>query len=339
MFRTTLIWIVLASLALPSAGCRKEAPRQAAASPRVVTFAPAITDMTFAMGLGDHVVGVMTGCALPPGQERPPVGDMFSVNTEEILAVEPDVLMVQQNPADFAAVRRLRPSVKLEHFDIERLADIPAAMKRIGTLCGDAAAGERAAGEFQSQLDAVAKRVKGLPRPRVLFVIGYESPGTGGRSSFVHDMIEVAGGVDAGEKYPRWANLGMESILGLAPDVLVCWVNPGQEEQARARWQSFKALPAVAGQKVFVVSDPNWTIPSGKLAKLTADLADMIHGSKGAMLLAPLLFARSMSESLDAIHASADGSMAPGLRVGFPEHPQATTATTSLEGGTRMVGR
>ncbi len=272
--------IVTVSAALPLAGCRKETARGPAAAPRVVTFSPALTDMTFAMGLGDHVVGVITGCTLPAGQQRPPVGDMFSVSAESILAVEPDVLMVQQNPADFAAVRRLRPAVKVEHFDIERLADIPAAMRRIGTLCGNAAAGERAAGEFQSQLDAVANRVKGLSRPRVLFVIGYEKPGTGGRSSFIHDMIETAGGVDAGEKYARWADLGMESILALSPDVLICRVDPGQEEQAKALWQSFKALPAVAGGKVFVVSDPNWTIPTGKIAKLTGDLADMIHGIK-----------------------------------------------------------
>jgi iron complex transport system substrate-binding protein len=285
--RIMLMLTVWASLLL--AGCRKEVPRQQAPLPRVVTFSPALTDMTFAMGLGDHVVGVTTRCTLPPGHERPRVGDRFSVSAESILAVEPDVLLVQQNPADFAAVQRLRPAVKVEHFDIERLADIPAAMRRIGTLCGDAALGDRAAGQFQLQLDAVASRVKGLPRPRVLFVIGYEKPGTGGRSSFIHDMIEAAGGVDAGEKYPRWADLGMESILNLAPDVLVCWVDPGQEEQARARWQSFKALPAVAGQKVFVVSDPNWTIPTGKIAKLTADLADMIHGTLNDKLGATLM--------------------------------------------------
>jgi iron complex transport system substrate-binding protein len=216
---------------------------------------------------------------LPPGQERPRVGDRFSVSVESILAVEPDVLLVQQNPADFAAVQRLRPAVKVEHFDIERLADIPAAMRRVGLLCGDVAAGERAAGEFQLRLEAVANRVKGLPRPRVLFVIGYEKPGTGGRNSFIHDMIEAAGGLDAGEKYSRWADLGMESILALSPDVLVCWVDPGQERQAKARWQSLKALPAVAAGKVFVVSDPNWTIPTGKIARLTGDLADMIHGA------------------------------------------------------------
>jgi iron complex transport system substrate-binding protein len=311
-----LILTVLASL--PLAGCRKEAPRQAAASPRVVTFAPALTDMTFAMGLGEHVVGVTTRCTLPAGQERPRLGDPLSVSAESILAVEPDVLMIQQNPVAFAAVQRLRPSVKIEHFDIERLADIPAAMRRIGMLCGDAAAGERAAGDFQSQLDAVAKRVKGLSRPRVLFVIGYENPGTGGRSSFTHDMIEKAGGVDAAEKYPRWANLGMESILSLAPDVLVCWVDPGQEEQARARWQSFKTLPAVAGQKVFVVSDPNWTIPTGKIAKLTADLADMIHGNS-----------RSSINGIDGIDGWTDGCHAQvcagmGLQMDMNRHTDRT---------------
>jgi iron complex transport system substrate-binding protein len=307
--RVLRIMLILTVFAwLPLAGCRKEAPRQAAVTPRVVTFSPALTDMAFAMGLGEHVVGVTTRCTLPAGEERPRVGDRFSVSVESILAVEPDVLMVQQNPADFAAVQRLRPAVKLEHFDIERLADIPAAMRRIGALCGDAAAGERAAGEFQSELDAVAKRVKGLPRPRVLFVIGYEKPGTGGRSSFIHDMIEAGGGQDAGEKYPRWADLGMETILDLAPDVLVCWVDPGQERQAGAKWQSFKTLPAVAKGKLFIVSDPNWTIPTGRLAKLTADLADMIHGTSRL----------SVQGWIDGCHAQVCAGMSVEVRKTCP---------------------
>lgn len=280
MVPKTLVVLFL-SACLPLCGCRKEAPRANVPPPRVVTFSPALTNLAFQMGLGEHVVGVTTRCTLPSGQERKRVGDRLTVSAEAILEVQPDILMIQQNASDFAALAKISPAIKIEHFDIERLSDIPAAMKRVGGLCGDAAAGERAASEFQAKLDAVASRVKDKPRPKVLFVMvmGAEQPGTGGRDSFIHDMIVAAGGEDAGARFSRWVNLDMETMMSLSPEVLVCWTNPGEEAAVRKRWESLRSMPAVAGGRVYVVSDPNWTIPSVTTARLTADLAEMIHPS------------------------------------------------------------
>ncbi len=66
-------------------------------------------------------------------------------------------------------------------------------------------------------------------------------------------------------------------MLSLNPEVLVCWVSPSQESAARARWGSFTSLPAVAAGRVFIVTDPDWTIPSARTAELAGKLADMIH--------------------------------------------------------------
>ncbi len=77
----------------------------------------------------------------------------------------------------------IRPEVKIEHFDLERMADIPAAMVRIGGLCGNPVAGRHAANNFIAALNALACRTASLPHPRVLFVIGYDSPAPAGATA------------------------------------------------------------------------------------------------------------------------------------------------------------
>jgi iron complex transport system substrate-binding protein len=265
-----------AGVALP--GCRRAAAPTNVPPPRIVTYSPALTGMLFDMGLGDHVVGVTGQCQLPPGQARPVVGDSYSVNAEAIAAVEPDLVLIQQKPEVFDALRKVKPNVRIEHFDIETLADIAAALERIGKLAGDEKLGVRAREGFHARLAEVRQQMKDSPRPKVLFLIAYQydKPGTGGERSFVHELIDIAGGADAAGRYTRWADLDASTILSLQPDVLVVWTRPSSLDQARQYWQGFAGLN-VPKDRIFVVTDPNWTIPSPRIADLAGELAKMVH--------------------------------------------------------------
>jgi iron complex transport system substrate-binding protein len=261
-------------------GCRGGAtPNPNAPRPRIVTFAPSLTDIVFDMGLGDHVVGVTTQCQLPPGQTRLVVGDALSPpSTEAILSARPDVILTQVDPSQFQTVRKVNPSVRIEHFRIETLEDISSAVERIGRIVGQEELGKQVAAAFRSRLEEVRRRVAGLPRPRVLFVMDYHNPSTAGAGTFIDQMIETAGGVNAAaEKLSSWQSLNQETILSLRPDVLVCWVGPNEEKAARDYWA--RSLPRV---RVFVVTERDWTIPTPRLASYVARLAEMIHPSAAA---------------------------------------------------------
>lgn len=268
---------ILAMSLLLAAGCQKSAPPQNAPRPRIVSFSPALTAMLFEMGLGDHVVGVTTYCDLPPGQTRPVVGDRHSINIERILSVEPDVMLVQQQESDFDALRSARPGLKIEHFSIETLADIPVAIERVGKIAGREPLGTELRKQFEDRLSAVREAVKNLPRPRVLFLTSFDPPSIAGKSSFLHEMIELAGGEDVTSRYPRWTQINVEQILTMQPDSILCLAEPGQETQAKEYLLSLKNTPAVREGRVYVVIDRHWTIPSTRLAELTQDLAKIIH--------------------------------------------------------------
>jgi len=252
------------------------APARAAGAKRVVSSSPAITQMMFDMGLGDHVVGVTRFCELPPGVQRPRVGDALSFNSEAILAVRPDIIFVQTDAAKFQGVRDIDGRVKVMHLSIESLDDIPAAMMTIGKELGCGPIARAKADAFGQAVEAVEYRVRLLPRKRTLFVMGTDRPTAAGAGTFVADMISSAGGTNVGAAIPGqaiWRPTQIEAIMKVRPEVLICQVAPGRERAARAYWMQWKDIPASATGRVYVVSDPGWSIPAAHLAGLLPKMA------------------------------------------------------------------
>ena len=280
--------IILIAAALP-AGCREGSPAAGGPKPRVVSYSPALTEMIFDMGLGEHVVGVTSYCILPEGETRPAVGSRLGVSAEAVLSVRPDVVLIQQDESDFRAVKDVAPEVAVHRFRIETIADVADAMTRIGELLGQAEPAQAARRDFLARLEAVRTRVEGLARPKVMFVMGYERPVVAGMGSFIDDLIDVAGGVNVGRSVPgsqRWRPVNVEAILKASPEVLVCQVQPGREQAAREFWLKLKAdLPAARDGRIFTVTNRHWSIPTGRLAALAEELAAMVHpdaaGGKG----------------------------------------------------------
>jgi len=269
---------ILFAVILMLSGCRRDLPRADAPSPRTVSFSPAITDMLFEMGLGDHVVGVTTYCRPPENAEIPVVGNQLNIRAEPILAVEPDVLLTQSSPERFETVRRLKSDIRIEFFRIETLSDIGDAMVRIAGVLGEPEKGRLARRRFDAKLDEVRRRVAGRPPRRVIFVMGHHDPSTAGRATFMNELIAAAGGVNAAaEKYDGWKPISIESLLKLAPDVIVCESDASAAVEAGQYWEK---LTRASGRdvRVCVVTDHRWTIPTGRIADpFAARLADFIH--------------------------------------------------------------
>jgi len=274
-----LVAIVAATVVAAGPSCRRQAAAvEEAARPRIVTFSPAITRMIFEMGLEKHVVGVTSQDRLPEGVRLPVLGDAFSVNAEAVVKARPDVLLTNINVEHFAAVRKLDPNIRIEHFRLETLDDVGAATERIAAIAGRPEVGQAARRKFDEALEAVANEVADKGRPKVLFITDFRTFGTAGRGTFIDEMIQRAGGANVAAKYSGWTTMTAEGILAAAPDVLICQVGSDAEAaSAKAFFEGLKDLPAVKAGRVYVTSDRRWTIPCGELAGFTSDLAGMIH--------------------------------------------------------------
>lgn len=273
--------------ALPAAGwfwaavATAAAPTGDTARVRLVPYSPTLSAMAFEMGLGDRVVGVTRWARLPHGEKRPVVGDAASVDVEALLAVRPDVILVQGERIDgFDAIARLAPAVRIETVRIERLDDIAPAARRVASLARGGPDAEASVARFEQTLAGMRTAGTTNPTPRVLFVLGTTRPTVAGPGTFMADLIDLCGGRNAGDDIPGralWRAADLESIARAAPDVVICQSDAGSSAAAAREWWMARTLvPAARKGRVFVVDESEWTIPSLGLAGLAPRLREMI---------------------------------------------------------------
>ncbi|MBT3199292.1 MAG: ABC transporter substrate-binding protein [Phycisphaerales bacterium] len=259
-------------------GCDRELPRPEAPAPRTVSFSPALTELMFEMEFGNHIVGVTTYCQPPEGVDIPIVGNDLNITVEPILAVEPDILLTQSSVGRFDTLASLRPDIRIELIKIETLSQIADAMVKLADLMGQPTKGQLARIKFLAELKNVRIRVAGRARPKVIFLMGHHDPSTAGRGTFIDELIETAGGVNvAADGRQGWPKIGIEAILKLKPDVIICESDQSTADEARQYWSELtKASPQKV--RVHIVTDKRLTIPTGRTAGVFAPmLADFLH--------------------------------------------------------------
>lgn len=272
----------------------------AAASPprRIVSLAPSITEILFALGVGDSVVGVSDYCAGPEAALRlPRVGGVVNANLERIVALAPDLLLT------IGEARRLRPlaaaeSIPFRSLTLEAVADVGRAIREVGALVGAEARAQRLAADLDGRLAAVRERwVASEPIPTLLVL---SRPAgrlfglmTCNRTSFLSELLTIAGGRNCFADGPgRYLTPGLERIVQVAPAVIIevvpdssGWaggdrrppLTPLQERRRIAEWEVLSSVPAVRDHRVRVVTNRHLLIPSLHLAETAEALAAALH--------------------------------------------------------------
>jgi iron complex transport system substrate-binding protein len=224
---------------------------------RIVSLVPSVTELVFALGAEDRLVGVTDYCDFPPAARRKPrVGGMLAPSLETIVALRPDVVVAtdsgnRQEISD--QLRRLGIPVYLVHAN--RLTEVMEVASRLGQLTGREAAVAALTARLQARIVAVVRSVSRRPRPRVLYVLWPEPLIVPGRDAIVTELIRLAGGesVTAHEPsdYPRFS---LEAAVARAPEViLLARHGTGSAPLARAKWDALGQLPAVRAGRVHAV--------------------------------------------------------------------------------------
>lgn len=213
---------------------------------RIVSLTPSTTEILFALGLGEKVVGVTTACDFPPEATKKPKIGGFQINTEAVLAQNPDlvVAMAGLNGKAIEALGRTKaPLVVLSANSVQETLD---AMTLIGKATGTETEATKLTAEIQSRLEKVAQANKNTAtQPRVLMLYGVNPIYTTGPKSYLHEVITLAGGKNAVEKPIPGDTLTPEQVIVLRPDVIV----GGKEVVAQARQVPGWATGVVAVKK------------------------------------------------------------------------------------------
>ena len=226
------------------AGCRPSArPPAAADAHRVVSLLPSFTEILFAIGSGDRVVGRTAWCDYPPAALAvPSVGDGMPPNVEAVAARKPDlVVLYNSGPNVTAAAQLERLGTKSILLNLNLLEDLAPASRALGRLTGRAQAAESLA----AALDSLANRPTPPVRATIAFIVWDNPPIVIGRGSYLHELAALAGARNVfGDIAGPSAQVSLETIAARNPD-LIAVLQDSAATPAFARRREWRAVRAV----------------------------------------------------------------------------------------------
>ena len=249
---------------------------------RVVSLAPNITEIVYALGQAHRLVGVTTYSDYPAeAASLPKVGSYVHLDLERIVSLAPDLCLAIKDGNPIAAASRLEslgiPVYAADPRDLESVMD---TMSRIGKLLQADKQAEQLVQGMQRRIQAVEDLVaKTDHRPGLFFQIGVSPIVSVGTNTFIHELIIRAGARNLAEgdvSYPRFSK---EQVLGMMPDIIITssMARADVFEKIRADWYQWKNLPAVKNDRIYFQDSNLFNRPSPRLVDALEILVRLVH--------------------------------------------------------------
>ena len=231
----------------------------AAPARRVISLAPHATELLFAAGAGDDVVGVLSPADWPPeAANRPRVGDSGAINLEGILALRPDLVVTWPYLAP-TQVERLRAMGIPVYLSNPRTVDaIAGDIERLGALTGHVDVSGRTAAAFRTRVAAARDRVAGTTRVRVFYEIWHQPLMTINGDHMIDDVIRRCGGSNIFANVSSLAPLvSLESVIARRPDVVLGGSSATTPEEFAGQWTKYADYAGLTGVRAVYI-DPDY---------------------------------------------------------------------------------
>jgi iron complex transport system substrate-binding protein len=252
---------------------------------RIASLSPAATDLLLAMNARPRLVAVSNyDSARDDAKDLPRAGDYQTIDWEKLAGLKPTVMIVQGRPERMPAgllPRAQSLGIKVVNIQIDSLGDIYAAATVLGNALEAPANAQALVGRVRGQLEAVRQRVKDRPRVRALIVVDTSGQYVAGHTTFLSDLLEIAGGENVVPKESGpWPSLDREMLVSLKPDVILQLLpsaTPQVMDKAKAAWPGLSDLPAVRDGRVYQLTE--WYIhqPGARVGDTAALFADKLH--------------------------------------------------------------
>lgn len=253
----------------------------AKAPQRIVSLAPSVTEILFAIGLHEEIVGVTEFCDFPPEALTKPKVGYATPNLEMIVGLQPQLVLAPRSFLRADLLNKLE-QLKIPTFilDAHTVEDILAHIQLLGRMVGRSQEANAQAALLRKQLASLSDRLVDLPRPTLLYVLNSTPLITVGPGSFIHRLIELAGGRNAADQaaapYPR---LTMEEVIRQNPDILLFPVGrqEGISQAERNSWRRWTTLSAVQHGKLYQVDSDILNRPGPRIIEGLKYLAIILH--------------------------------------------------------------
>lgn len=247
---------------------------------RIISLAPSITETLFYLDLGDRIVGVTDFCNYPEeARKKPSIGFIISPDIEKIVSLKPDLVFAtaEGNRPDVVETLK-RVGIKVYVLDPHHLEDIFREVLSIGEMTGQIDTAREKVKDLRGKIETIQKRAEGMKRVKILYLISIDPMISAGPGSFIHDLIEIAGGENvAAQSVTRYPRMQMEEIVIKDPEVILG--PPDIIENVRAWKRKWDKISAVRHNRIYSIDPDIISRPGPRIVEGLEQVYQYIHAN------------------------------------------------------------
>ncbi|MGB9597491.1 MAG: ABC transporter substrate-binding protein [Candidatus Poribacteria bacterium] len=237
---------------------------------RIVSMAPNVTEMLFAIGLDNEIVGVTEFCNYPESaKDKAKIGGYYNPNIEVILSLKPDLIVATPDGYSKERIEKLNKSgIPIFIVNPQKIDDVLDSMLVLGKITGKEEYSKQVVDSLKNRVKVIRDKVSKIPiskRPKVFYEIGQDPLVTVGPGNFVNDLIKTAGGINIAEDAPNsWPIYSVEAIITKNPDIILTAppTMTSSDKNEFERWNKYRTISAVINNRIYAV-DPDILLRSG----------------------------------------------------------------------------
>lgn len=265
-----------------------QAEKDAQKAKRIVSMAPSITEIIFALEKEDYLVGVTDFCSYPPEtRSLPKVGGYLNPNLEKLVTLQPDLVIIQGSHEKLEKFCKIR-GISILYVNMDSISTIYQGIESLGRALNCRERAAHLCTHIRCELESLQRDVNQAVRQKVFICIS-RSPGslanlyTVGGSSFISEILKIAGGVNIFDEVMQpYPEASKESLIKRAPEVII-EMRPGENISAERRkqiisdWDSFQGVPAIINKRIHILTEDFILIPGPRVAIAARLMAETLH--------------------------------------------------------------
>ncbi len=245
------------AVAITSTDDAKQSIALAKPAQRIITLAPSLTELAYAAGAGDRLVAISAYSDYPASTKKlPQISDASGVSFESLLALKPDLVLAWKSGNRAADLQRIRDfGIPVFAIEIERMNDVPRALRNIGLLAATSSISERAAADFEQRIETLRAANMAKSKVSVFFEISREPLMSVNRDHAISEIIRLCGGENSFADITQLVFVApLEELLRKQPDAIIYTASDKREA---APWLRYRGMKAWESKRIYrIAADP-----------------------------------------------------------------------------------
>jgi iron complex transport system substrate-binding protein len=249
---------------------------------RIISLAPSITEILFALGLDEEVAAITNFCDYPETVlNKPRIGGFVNPDIEKIVSLKPDLIIGIRDGNRMDTVHRLNDSgFPVYLIDPKGFDGVMRTIKNIGDVVGREKESRKMIKEMVNKREKIITLTQSLPKPKIFFQLGDAPMVTVGKGTLADDLIRLAGGRSISEdesvSYPVYS---IETVLLKAPEIIIMTSMDSKKNSPHLvkKWESWKSIPAVRTNSIYVIDSNLVDRPTLRIVEGLEALVRIIH--------------------------------------------------------------